>query len=168
MNKAGMPLAVSRNNIHVWYDPILSHAATHIKDTPGLDKLVSEIIGQTVIDKPYMQFHTDFGRRVGVSDLVVNSPGDEIVYAKRLNRNEYTVFNKTKSAQPSSLVTVALEMQEDGTCELVSAWIGPGDSPSFPGTEYETAESREFWSKHALAWGNQEIQPRSETIKCPW
>lgn len=168
MQKQRTPLAVSKNNISVWYDSVSSHAATHIKDTPSLDKLAAEAVQQTDITEPYMQFHLDFGHTVGTSDLVENSPGDEIVYAKRLNRNEYTVFNKSKGAQPSSLVTVALEMQEDGTCELVSAWIGQSDSPSFPGTERETADSKEFWTKHALVWGNQEIQPGSETINCPW
>lgn len=168
MSKTRTPLAVSRNNISVWYDPISSHAATHIKDMPNLDKLAAEVVRQTDINEPYMQFHIDFGHTVGTSDLVENSPNDEIVYAKRLNRNEYAAFNKTKGAQPSSLVTVALEMQEDGTCELVSAWIGPSDSPSFPGTERETAESKEFWAKHALVWGNQEVQPGSETINSPW
>src|SRR5690606_3547109 len=110
-----------------------SHAVTHIKDTPSLDILAAEVVRQSEINEPYMQFHIDFGRTVGTSDSVENSPGDEIVYTKRLNRNEYAAFNKTKSAQPSSIVTVALEMQEDGTCELVSAWVGPSDSPSFPG-----------------------------------
>lgn len=168
MNKTRKPLAVSKNNISVWYDPVLSHAATHIKDTPILDELAAEVVRRTDIKEPYMQFHADFGRTVGTSDLVENNPGDEIVYAKRLNRNEYTVFNKTKGAQLSSLVTIALEMKEDGTCELVSTWIGQSDSPSFPGTERETAESKEFWKKHALVWGNQEVQPGSETIICPW
>lgn len=168
MNTTRTPLAVSKNNISVWYDPISSHAATHIKDTPDLDKLSAEVIIQTDIKEPYMQFHTDFGRTVGTSDLVENNPGDEIVYAKRLNRNEYSVFNKTKGAQPSSLVTVTLEMKEDGTCELVSAWIGPSDSPSFPGTERETPDSKEFWTKHALAWGTQETQPSTQTDICPW
>lgn len=163
-----MPLAVSRNNVSVWYDPVSSHTATHIKDTPNLETLAAEVVRQTDIREQYMQFHTDFGRTVGTSDLVQNNPGDEIVYAKRLNRNEYTVFNKTRVAQPSTLVTVALEMQADGTCELVSAWIGPSDSPSFPGTERETADSKEFWRKHALVWGNQKIQPGSETTSCPW
>ncbi len=168
MTKTRTPLAVSKNKVRVWYDPISSHAATHIKDTPNLDNLAAEVVSQTKINQPYVQLHVDLGRTVGTSDLVENSPGDEIVYAKRLNRNEYSVFNKSKRAQPSSIVTIALEMQEDGTCELVSTWIGPSDSPSFPGTERETAESIEFWSKHSLVWGNQEIQPGSETKNYPW
>ncbi len=162
------PIAISANNIKVWYDPVCSHAATHIQDTPTLLGLAQEVISQTTVTGPYMQFHVDFGRTVGTTDLVQNKPSDEIVYAKRKNRENYTVFNKTQQAQPCSIVTVALEEQDDGTYELVSTWIGPSDSPSLPGTEREVPESKEFWAKHAFAWGNQEIQPGSETMHCPW
>lgn len=168
MKKQRTPLAVSKNGVSVWYDPISSHAATHIEDTPDLLALAIEVVRQTTIDELYVQLHVDFGRIVGTSDLVENDPADEIVYAKRLNRDEYTAFNKTRAAQPSSLVTIALRQQDDGTYELVSTWIGASDSPAFPGTKQETRDSREFWSTHSLAWGNQEIQPGSETTHCPW
>lgn len=144
-------VTISANNIKVWYDPASSHAATHIQDTPTLLGLAQEVITQTTVTGPYMQFHIDLGRTVGTTDLVETRPADEIVYAKRKNRDSYTVFNKTQPAQPCSIVTLALENQEDGTYELVSTWIGPSDSPSFPGTQRETSESKEFWSKHALA-----------------
>lgn len=168
MRRQRIPLAITANNIKVCYDPLHSHAATHIQDTPTLLGLTQEVVKQTIVTGPYMQFHVDFDRTIGTTDEVENKPGDEIVYAKRKNRDSYTVFNKTQHAQPCSIVTVALEKQEDGTYELVSTWIGPSDSPSLPGTERETPESREFWSKHALVWGTQEIQPGSETIDCPW
>jgi hypothetical protein len=161
-------LATSKNNVEVWYDSVDSHAATHIADTPNLDKLAAEVVEQTDISGPFMLFHVDLGRVVGKSDLVENDPDDELVWAKRKNREEYTVFNKSKSAQPSSVISVALEAREGGTYELVSTWIGPSDSPSFPGTERETPDSKDFWAKHALVWGNQEVQPGSETSICPW
>lgn len=113
-------------------------------------------------------FHHDFGREVGVSDLVEIDEGDEIIYAKRNNREEYTVFNKSKLGEPSSFVTVALEAKEDGTYELASTWVGASDSPSFPGTELEQPNSKDYWSKHALVWGRQEIQPGTETTARPW
>lgn len=112
--------------------------------------------------------HTDMGRIVGTADLVEVKPGDKLVYAKRLNRDSYSVFNLSKSPQPSSLVTTAYEAHADGSWELVSTWIGPSDSPSFPGTARETPDSKEFWASHALAWGTQEIQPTSQTDTCPW
>lgn len=161
-------LGFSKNGKRVWYDSISSHAATHIKDTPNLARLASEVIRNADLIGHYMQFHTDMGREVGTSDLVDIEDGDKIIYAKRINRNTYTVFDLTKEPQPSSLVTTAFEAKENATYELVSAWIGPSDSPSLPGTEKETTESKGFWSTHALAWGSQEIQPASEITTCPW
>ncbi|HEX8763155.1 MAG TPA: hypothetical protein VF733_05360 [Candidatus Saccharimonadales bacterium] len=161
-------IAKSQNDKVVWVDTINSHAATHIADTPKLKELAAEVLSQTILSQDYHQLHKDLGRIVGTCDLIANQPGDEIVYAKRLNRNEYTVFNKTRPPQPSSLVTVAVEKRDDDTYELVSAWVGPSDSPSFPGTERETAESKEFWSNHSLAWGRQEVQPETLTTICPW
>jgi hypothetical protein len=163
-----VPLSTSKNGIAVWYDRASSHAATHIADTPGLEVLAKEVTHMTELAGEYMLFHTDLGRTVGKSDLVDIEPGDEIVYAKRLNRDTYTVFNMSKSPRPSSLVTTAYERHADGSYELVSTWIGPSDSPSFPGDKRETQDSKEFWSKHALAWGTQEVQPLTKTTVCPW
>ena len=161
-------LGNSKNGVQVWYNKHSSHAATHIGDTPQLEELAAEITRKTDLDGAYMQFHTDMGRIVGASDLVDVKPGDRLTYAKRLNRDTYSVFNLSKTPQPSSLVTTAYEVRDDGSWELVSTWIGPSDSPSFPGTERETPDSKEFWSKHALAWGTQEIQPSTQTDTCPW
>lgn len=168
MNPQHEHIANSKNDKVVWFEPTDSHAATHMADTPNLRELAAEVISETVLDSDYHQLHRDLGRIVGTCDLVDNLPGDEIVYAKRLNREEYTVFNKTRPPQPSSLVTIAAKRQDDDTYELVSAWIGPSDSPSFPGTANETADSKAFWSAHSLAWGRQAIQPGTETMVCPW
>lgn len=161
-------LSKSKNGIDVWYNKVSSHAATHINDTPGLKELVTEVISDTELTGEYMQFHTNMGRIAGKTDLVETRPGDKVVYAKRLNRDTYSVFNLSRPPEPCSHVATALELQDDGTYELVSTWIGPSDSPSFPGTERETEDSKEFWSKHALAWGTQEIQSSTLTTSCPW
>lgn len=42
-------------------------------------------------------------------------------------------------------------IRDDGSWELVSTWIGPSDSPSIPGTERETSDSKAFWAHHAFA-----------------
>jgi hypothetical protein len=161
-------VAKSRNNKYVWYDPKHSHAATHITDTPQLKELAAEVIAQSDLNSDYMMFHIDMKRIVGTTDLIKNLPGDVIMYAKRLNRQEYTAFNKTRQPELSSLVTVVVEKKPDDRYELVSAWIGASDSPPFPGTKNETPESKEFWKNHSLAWGRQKIQPGTETDICPW
>lgn len=167
ITSARIPLGSSNNGNEVWYDRDDFHAATHVQDTPELAQLAAEVTGDTELSGDYLQFHKDMGRIVDKTDLVPVKPGDEVRYAKRLNRNEFTAFNMSQSAQPCSLITVAYRKHADDSYELVSTWIGPSDSPSFPGTERETPDSKTFWSSHALAWGNQKIQPETLTDICP-
>lgn len=161
-------LGKSKNNIAVYFDASGSHAATHFEDTPELKALVQEVVGRKDLEGDLVKFDTDMGRVVGTSDLVETDASDEIVYAKRKNRDTYASFTKSRPPRPCSTVAVSLNRQSDGTYELHSAWIGPIDSPSFPGDEKETPESKPFWTSHALVWGRQEIQPGTETTICPW
>ncbi len=161
-------LATSKNGIEVFFDQYNSHTATHFADAPHLRALAHEVITQTVLTGEAMFFDRDMGRIVGDTDLVENEEGDEIVFAKRRNRDVYTSFNKSKSSQPSSLVSVALRPLPHNTYELASAWIGPYDSPPFPGEPEATPESKPYWLAHSLVWGSQEIKPGTETSVCPW
>jgi hypothetical protein len=161
-------LITSANGKAVVYDSVSSHTATHFADAPQLKKLVKDILARTVLLEDRMLFDTDMGHAVGESDLVENDEGDEIVYAKRKNRDVYTSFNKTKSSEPSSIVAIGVQRLDDDRYELVSAWIGTCDSPPFPGDENETPDSKDYWLKHSLAWGTQEVQANTETSDCPW
>jgi hypothetical protein len=161
-------LTTSKNGIAVYYDSINSHTATHFSDTPQLKSLVKEVIEKIELNDESMQFDTHLGRIIGNTDLVSNSENDEIVYAKRKNRNIYTSFNKTKKPQPCSVVAMGLARQPNGEYDLLSAWIGSVDSPPFPGDEKETPESKPYWMTHSLVWRTQEVQAGSETSVCPW
>lgn len=161
-------LVTSENGMDVLYDPVNSHTATHFADTTNLKKLAQEILAKKILDEDKMFFDTNMVRIVGKSDLVENDNGDVIVYAKRKNRDVYTSFNKTKTPQPCSIVAIGVARIGEGQYELLSAWIGSIDSPPFPGDENETPESKDFWLKHSLAWGAQEIQEGTETLSCPW
>jgi hypothetical protein len=141
--------------------------ATHLKDTPGLKDLVTEVLGQTIPTGEYMWFETDMGREVGVSDLVETDGTDEIVYAKREGRDTYTRFTKSRRAQPSQIVTVAIEPLDNEDYILKSAWIGPVGY-SFPDHADAVPESRAYWANHAIVWGAQAVQAGTETTHCPW
>lgn len=168
MEEAREIIGTSQNGLTVWYEPTNSHATTHIADTPQLKELVKEILQDTELHGDLVEFEKEMGRVVGETDFVINQPGDEIVYAKRLNRDVYTPFNKTQSPQPYSGVSVSFARELDGSYRLQSTWIGPLDSPPFPGDPSETAESKPFWMKHALAWGTQAVQEGTVTNICPW
>jgi len=161
-------LTTSKNGKLVYYNSLNSHAAAHFTETKHLKTYVKEVLEKTDIIDDHLLFDVDMGCKVGNSDLVENDPGDVIVYAKRKKREIYSSFNKTKLSQPSSLVSIILEKRQNESYELVSAWIGAIDSPAFPGDEHETPESKDYWTKHSLVWGTQEVQPNTEIVECPW
>ena len=160
-------IATTINGKEVYVDPEGSHAATHLADTPELLAVVKELLGDLEVTSENLYLERDMLRIIGMCDLVETTADDEIIYAKRLNRTNYTRFVKGRSPQPCSTVTVALRARKNGSYELRSAWIGYA-VPQFPGDLYETPESKPFWRNHALAWGNQAIQPGTERSSWPW
>lgn len=151
-------LCYSSNQVDIVFDPIESHAATHLEDTPELKRAVVEALSKTAVLGESMIFEHNLGRVIGKTDLVETTDEDEIIYAKRKNR---------QTPGDCSTVTIFLERQPDQTYVLGSAWVGYL-GPSFPGDENETRESRPYWNQHALVWGRQEIQSGTETTGCPW
>lgn len=165
-------LCTSHNGIEVTYDPIDSHAATHLEDTPQLGELVSEIVGDMDLTGQTIRKHFDMGKVIGTSDVVTVDETDELVYAVRKNRNDdgLVPFTKSRQAQPCNFVTVQLSPHPDGTYELLSAWIGTfdDDDQPFPQSPAATSKSVEFWNNLAFVYGSQEIVPGSETSNRPW
>lgn len=160
-------LGRSLNNTLVVYDIESSHAANHFADTPCLKELAREIIAQTRTTGEYMWFETDMGRIVGRTDLVETVETDDIIYAKRPGRGGYTRFVLGCLPRACSVVTVAMQPIQDEQYELVSAWIGPIGVP-FPDDPAATAGSQEYWARHALVWGTQEVVPGTERSDNPW
>jgi hypothetical protein len=164
-------LGYSKNNKKVVYDPVGSHTATHFEDTPELKDLVIEALAAMVLeDEQIDELPINMGRIIGLTDGVTNDRNDEIVYAKRKHRNHgWTPFNKTQKSRPSPWLVVSLTQISNDTYELMSTFIGDGESsPPFPGEPNETPDSKDYWSSHSLAWGTQEIQQETLTNKCPW
>lgn len=157
----------SRNNVEVMIESIDSHIATHFADTPILRAAVNEIISMTDIVGKDMFFEYDLGRIIGTTDLVDTTSKDEIVFAKRKNRDIYTRFTKSQQPIDCSTVTVALKKMDEDHYMLWSAWIG-FKGPAFPGDFNETPDSKQYWSKHALVWGRQEVQLDTVTSDSPW
>jgi len=155
------------NGKKVYADLSSSHLATHFADFPGLSTLVKDFLSTQSFSESEVYVDHDMGKFCGNSDLVETSDSDEIVYAKRLNRDTYTRFAKGRSAVPTSYITVTLQRDSDGNYELTSAWIGQ-ICPLFPDRPGATPESKPFWAEHALVWGNQAIQEGTETTSSPW
>jgi hypothetical protein len=159
-------LCISENGVEVYYDPIGSHAATHFDDTPYLKENVIELIQKSTLANDKEHFEYDFQKVAGKSDLLVTTEKDEIFYAKRLNRDNYTRFVLNRHAEDSSFITVVM-YKHNTFYELYSAWVGQL-VPSFPGAPTATLESISFWRQHALVWGTQKVQLGTETTVWPW
>lgn len=159
--------AISQNGIHITYDPLHSHAATHFADSPQIRQWVKSILQKTVIVGDVMEFETDTKQELGSCDLVKTDDSDDIVFAIRKNRDRPMRFTKTRQPGTSSKVAIVLKRISDTEFDLFSAWLGPL-TPSTPGSPYATKESKPFWANHALVWGRQEIIPGSETTINPW
>lgn len=157
----------TKNGKTVYVDTQGSHAATHLADTLNLLELVQEAITGIVLNKDNTYVDKDMGRVVGLSDLVETNETDKVLYAKRLNRDNYTRFVLNRQAEPTNFVTLVLRKDSEDNYELWSAWIGRA-VPQFPGDEFETPDSRPFWQNHALVWGNQIVQLNTEREDWPW
>lgn len=164
-------LCNSKNDKRVTYDPIHSHAATHLEDTPQLKALVIEAIEGMILEEDIMK-DINMGRVIGTTDVVEVNEMDEVVYGIRKNREDegHVPFTKSRPGNPSSCVSLQLVKKTNGTYELTSAWIGTfeDDDEPFPNSPLATSRSKDFWSKHAFVYGSQEIQTGTETAKCPW
>lgn len=165
-------LAPSKNGVKVFYDPIGSHAATHFEDTPNLQSLVIEIIGNLELNGQEIACDFDMGRVVGVCDVVAVDKADEIVYGMRKNRADdgLVPFAKNRQGDPCRLVAIHLVPQADGSYILSSAWIGTfgEDDEPFPLSSKATERSAEFWDRHAFVYGSQEIIAGTETTVKSW
>ncbi len=157
----------TKNGFEVYVDRDSSHAVTHFTDTPILLHLVKKFIPEFEMEGERKSVEFDAGEIIGFSDLVETGDTDEIVYALRPHRSLYSRFVKNKKPVPTSVLTIVLIQTEGKICHLYTAYLGPL-TPSFPGGDYLPEQSKQFWSKHALAWGTQQIIPGTETNVCPW
>ena len=73
----------TRSGVVVYFDPVHSHLATHVADTPQLEQLVRDIFKKVDIklkdDSPRVTISYDFGQTVGKSDLVETDENDESI-----------------------------------------------------------------------------------------
>jgi len=160
-------LGKTKDGKSVFYDSESSHAATHFADAPKLFDAVRKTIPAIEVQGNLVRIEKSLDEVVGNSDLVKTDESDEIVYAKRPYRTQYARFVKGRVATPTSWITLDLRKVKEGEYNIYTAFVGRL-TPSFPGGDHLPEQSKDFWSKHALVWGTQEIIPGTETIECPW
>lgn len=162
----------SSNGKKVYVETETSHAATHMKDTPGLLELVKEALPTIVLPdgEKRVELEVDMGRPLGKLELVEIRPGEEVIYAKRPNRDKYAPFVKRepKELETTSSLVLSLDKVNEDEYDLYTTFIGPL-TPSLPhGDGKDRPGIIDFWNTHALVLGTQEVLSETKTNKCPW
>ncbi len=158
----------TRNGVTVYVDLIHSQAAQHIADQPHLLSLIAEMLPHTTLRGSDFSIEHDMGRTIGYDFVVSTADTDTIFYAQLLRDSTYTRFVKNGKPLSTQHLTLHLHLSEDKTTyELRDAWIGHL-SPPRPGSGHETTQSRPYWATHAFVFGNQSLQLRTVTKKCPY
>ncbi len=168
-------IAQTANGLDVYMDMEKCHALTHIAKSPKLLDFIKKVIPTMDATQDVIRIDRDMGETAGMTDMVETDENDEIIYAMRPLRSIYSRFAKNRQAQPTNWITIDLRKSEDAAAssekaasyDLYTAFVGKM-TPSFPGGNYLPEQSKEFWSKHALALDSVEIVPGTETTECPW
>lgn len=160
--------AKTKNGTDVYYDSETSHAKTHFDENERLLEFTKQAIEQHEAIKDEERFEVDMQTTTGKSDLIKLEEGDETFYAIRKMRDKYSHFVKNRLPQETTFITVALKKVNDGTYNLYTCWVGQNVPSFLTGPEDPRDDAREFWSKHALAVGKQEIMEETITNDYPW
>lgn len=157
----------TRNGIAVYVDLITSDAAKHIAQQPHVLTLVAEAIQHITLRSAVAQIERDMGRIIGYNFVIQTTGPDGVFYAQLVRDATYTRFVKHGKPLPTTYLSMLLQRDKDGAYELNDAWIGHV-SPPRPGAVNETAESKSYWSNHALILDGQPMQLQTVTKVCPY
>lgn len=158
-------LCESANGMDVYVDVPNTNIGLHIIENPNLVELVKEVVEQSQIEGKKVALEVDLGRVVGSTSMVEITEEDEVVYAKRLDRDKYSKFVKNRELTPTSKIVVIL-FQEDYGYLVWSAWCGEL-LPQEPDGNGGMRTSREFKRTHALVYDPSIIQSGTEATKKP-
>lgn len=157
----------TKNGLTVYIDLINSQAAPHIAAHPHLLGLAKEALGHVTAKKKRIKFEYDTGRPIGYENVVETPADEKAVYARLINDDLYSRFTRKGEPRRTSRVSITIQREEEGDYALTDAWIGSLRPPR-PGSPNETAESQDYWSRHAFLLDTQLIQKNSRTEVCPY
>ena len=132
------------------------------------NKKVKELKGE------FRVIELDFGEPVGYCNLIKTTEEDEIIYAKRVGRDNYSRFIKNSEPEITNKLTLVLKKNHEKSNEyyLITMFAGeknykePGDINIADQKELE--ESLRFWSEHALVYCEKSVVEDSIKSDCPY
>lgn len=158
-------LTISKNKQKVFIDEGNTNVGLHIIENPDLLDLVKEVIENSEISGENVGFEYDFHKVIGKTSCVETTDDDQIVYAKRKQRESFSRFVKNRQLEDTNLVSVVLFKKDYGYL-LWSAWCGPL-VPTSPDSEGRMKTSEGFWRNHALVYDESLIQVGTVQIDRP-
>ena len=142
-------------------EKVFDRFRSHLHGSLVSSKILPEALGHiNSEEKDFFDTTVEFDDYIGFSVCVETSFEDEIIYAQREGRAGLTRFVKNRELNPSKSFTVVLKKIEDGYI-LITAYVGPKGEPE-PWDRNASGKSADFWKKHAIVWGKEEIVPGSE------
>lgn len=152
-----------------------SHEGEFLYNWEYLIKLAMEEGKFNSLNKNFEVINIEFkNKNIGYCSLIKTTQNDEIVYAKRLNRNIYTRFIKDKKPKLTNRMMVILNRNRKKPNEYYLITMFPGDK-SFKEpedlnikTKEELIECLEFWENYALIYDKSIIQENSIIDYCPY
>ena len=94
-------------------------------DAPQLLPLLKEFLSKQVFNEDKIFIEHESGKLIGHTDLVEVTDKDDVLYAKRLNRDNYTKFVKNRTPPTTTYFTFLLYKSEDDNYELAQHLGGP-------------------------------------------
>ena len=154
-------LGATANGKEVFLDYTNTNVEYHLLETPNLLALVREALPYIELqDADQVVIEKDMGRIVGTTNLVETAEGDEIVYAKRVDRQEYSRFVMHRQPVPCDRIVMVIR-KTGNTFYLWTAMCGM----LLPKEAYQ-ADSR-FSQTHAMVYDEDLIQIDSLTQSRP-
>lgn len=139
----------------------LTRLSDHMEQHRDVIHLLAEAVKKVDFSmcEDIVRGQVDMGRIVGNTACVRTSPEDEIVYARRIGRDQDTRFVLNREPEPTRFVSfIATKRRKT----LITAYIGTL-SPREPWDKFENPQDRyesiAFWEQHALVFGSQEVLP---------
>lgn len=159
-------------------EALRSHMICHDKEfLQGWEKTFEKLQSKGVFEQlteDVERIVTTFEEPIGYSMLLETTDQDEIVYAKRLERELYTRFVKNKEPGYSYQVMCILRKSKEleGAYELITMYPGGKSEKEPEDTNIQTKEemirSLLFWQDRALIYNPNNIEYGSEKDFCPY
>lgn len=160
------PIGISANGIQVYAHLTKQPLAAAAARNPHLLTLATKAIASLSLTEQVMIFEHDTGNPIGYSDQLETKEKDSVFYAQTGKMSAYTRFVKLRKAEPTSILTLQLEVDGDDYL-LTNIWIGE-TYPPIPDGQHATSQSIEYWRNHAVVFNGQAVLSSSITKTCPY